>query len=138
MNIYIQFLFECMKIDCQIDCDARGRQLRSCLGHQITQSRHCVFLILRIWPLGEMTNVNANRHSVCELAMMKSMLIAQCNGYRTMKRSVVTLVPYESHYHYVIFLWHRSCSHPGKGWLTGSLFLLTKRLNKLSFVLSYC
>ena len=31
------FLCECMKVDCEIDCDARGRQLKSCLGHQITQ-----------------------------------------------------------------------------------------------------
>ena len=38
----MQFLCECMKIDCEIDCNARGRQLRSCLGHQITQGRHCV------------------------------------------------------------------------------------------------
>ena len=30
-NTYMQFLCECMKIDCEIDCDARGLQLRSCL-----------------------------------------------------------------------------------------------------------
>ena len=37
----MQFLCDCMKIDCEIDCDARGRRLRFCLGHQITQSRDC-------------------------------------------------------------------------------------------------
>ena len=30
------------KIDCQIDRDARGRQLKSCLGHQIAQGLHCL------------------------------------------------------------------------------------------------
>ena len=37
LNTYMQFLCECMKID----CDARGRHLKSCLGHQITQGRYC-------------------------------------------------------------------------------------------------
>ena len=26
----MQFLCECMKTDCEIDCDSRGRHLRSC------------------------------------------------------------------------------------------------------------
>ena len=39
----MQFLCECMKIDCEINCDAR-RRLRFCLGHQITQARHCMKL----------------------------------------------------------------------------------------------
>uniref|UniRef100_A0A671W9P1 Tc1-like transposase DDE domain-containing protein n=1 Tax=Sparus aurata TaxID=8175 RepID=A0A671W9P1_SPAAU len=39
LNIYVHFLSECMKIDCEIDCDARGRHLRFCLRHQITQGR---------------------------------------------------------------------------------------------------
>ena len=38
---YMQFLCECMKIDCEIDCNAMGCQLKSCLGHQITQGWHC-------------------------------------------------------------------------------------------------
>ena len=33
----MQFLCEYMKIDCEIDCDARGRRLNSYLEHQITQ-----------------------------------------------------------------------------------------------------
>ena len=41
LNISLQFLSECMTIDCEIDCDAAGRHLRFCLGHQITQGRHC-------------------------------------------------------------------------------------------------
>ena len=41
LNTYMQFLCECMNIDCEIDCDARGRWPRSCPGHQITQGRHC-------------------------------------------------------------------------------------------------
>ena len=40
LNIYMQFLSECMKIDCEIDCDARGRHLRFCLGQQVTQGQH--------------------------------------------------------------------------------------------------
>ena len=40
LNTYMQFLCECVKIDCETDCDARGLQLRSCLGHQITQGWH--------------------------------------------------------------------------------------------------
>ena len=28
----MQFLCEGMKIDCEIDCDARGRRLKSCLA----------------------------------------------------------------------------------------------------------
>ena len=40
LNTYMQLLCECMKIDCEIGCDARGRQLRFCLGHQITHDRH--------------------------------------------------------------------------------------------------
>ena len=38
LNTYMQFLCECMKIDCKIDCDARGRQIKSCLGPQIGQA----------------------------------------------------------------------------------------------------
>ena len=33
-------LCECMKTDCEIDCNARECPLRSCLGHQITQGQH--------------------------------------------------------------------------------------------------
>ena len=40
LNTYMQFPCKCMKIDCEIDWDARGRWLRFCLGHQITQGRH--------------------------------------------------------------------------------------------------
>ena len=29
-----------MKIDCEIDCDPRGRQLKSCLGLRTGQGRH--------------------------------------------------------------------------------------------------
>ena len=36
----MQCLCEYMKIDCEIDCDARGLWLRSCRGHQITQGQH--------------------------------------------------------------------------------------------------
>ena len=42
LNTYMHFLCECMKIDCEIDCDARGLQLRSYLGHQIAQCWHCL------------------------------------------------------------------------------------------------
>ena len=41
LNTYMQFLCESMKIDCEIDCNARGCRLRSCLEHQISQGQHC-------------------------------------------------------------------------------------------------
>lgn len=37
LKTYMQFLCECMKIDCENDCGARGCQLKSYLGHQIGQ-----------------------------------------------------------------------------------------------------
>ena len=39
LNTYMRVL--CKTIDCEIDCDARGRRLKSYLGHQITQGKHC-------------------------------------------------------------------------------------------------
>ena len=42
LNTYMQFLCKWMKIDCEIDCNAKGRGLRFCLGYQITQGWHCL------------------------------------------------------------------------------------------------
>ena len=53
----MQFLCECMKIDCETDCDPRGRWLKSCLGHQITQGWHC---------RGARTKVRSSTHSSLE------------------------------------------------------------------------
>ena len=66
----MQYLCECMNIDCETDCDARERQLRSCRGHHITQGRHwvsvsyvvcmevsevCVVVYLSVMSLSEKT-----------------------------------------------------------------------------------
>ena len=41
----MQFLCECMYIDCKIDCDARELHLKSWLGHQIGHGQHCSELL---------------------------------------------------------------------------------------------
>ena len=63
----MQFLCECLKIDCEIDCDARGRWLRSCPGHQITQGRHWMKLLIfyiRTHSLNKHKLTNSNLNSI--------------------------------------------------------------------------
>ena len=45
----MQFMCECMETDCEIDWDARGRQLKSCLGHEIIQGCCEGVLCFSLW-----------------------------------------------------------------------------------------
>ena len=45
----MQFLCEYKKVDCDIDWNAKGRQLQSCLGHQIDQGWHLMCKVVSKW-----------------------------------------------------------------------------------------